>query len=314
MSASMHRGRLYRLERQNGNGTRARPSGAARAFAFDHGAPMRGAEGRPPPSRPRPPAPPPAPLPPSSDLPWDLPAEEPSTLSWPPTPSRAQSLALAMDRYLDDAAVEERTPPAPARRPQRPPELDDATIEAALGEMLSQARQAPARSIPFERPSPPRDVAPRPPGETPPAGTAPAEDPHGVFDRMGHSMRFANTFNLGRIDVAREFQAIEAGLDLDGIADAALGLASGARAPSHQLGDEELAAELSALLAAPVTPSPAPAKPPATPAPPSPAAAPTRTDAAAEPVQARAAPAAEELPPQQPSADTAPLTEESSHG
>jgi hypothetical protein len=98
------------------------------------------------------------------------------------------------------------------------------------------------------------------------------EHPHAVFDRMGRSVPHANTFNLGRIDIDRQFSDIETGLDLLEIERQQRvkisGLPAIAARPRHiDLRDDELAADLSAMgpqpLVAPAAdvrqfPSPAP--------------------------------------------------------
>ncbi len=215
-----------------------------------------------------------------SGLAWDLPTEEPSTLSWPspedvpaslalaPKPGRALSFTADMDRHLPTAPVpilEDIPILLPKDDSSKPDalypsggdggplaqasELNDDEINQALLEMLGQvASQEPLSMTAAERPQ--HSGAPNPPPQ-------PTEDAHSVFDRMGLAMRQPTTFNLGRINMDREFDAIEAGIDFDELTGSrqerrrARGVSSGLSAA--ELADDELAAELSALLATPAT-------------------------------------------------------------
>jgi len=149
----------------------------------------------------------------------------------------------------DDAYRRDAMPPGGDGGPlAQASELDDDEINQALIEMLGQV----ANEQPFSRKAaeqPPQPGAPNPP---PP----PAEDAHAVFDRMGLAMRQPTTFNLGRINRDREFDAIEAGIDFDELTGGGQGSrkapAAASVLPAGELADDELAAELSALMATPV--------------------------------------------------------------
>lgn len=210
-------------------------------------------------------------------LAWNLPAEEPSNLSWPPA-AEQMSFPRAMDSHLapqvnalpahalsllpkDERPIYEQLSRPPVV-PTTVPELDHAEVEAALGEILggvpfvASAQSAPDASI--ARGPPPADQSAAG-GPSSALSATPAEHPHSVFDRMGKSMSFANTFDLGRIDVDRQFSEIESGLDLAAIARIehtnALGLPAPAkrlRSPAN-LHDDELAADLSAMKARPIS-------------------------------------------------------------
>lgn len=115
-------------------------------------------------------------------------------------------------------------PPRQTAEP-RAASLDEEGFERAFAALMAEAQPGAA--------SPPR------PGPAPgaPAAALPDDDPHEIFNRMGRSMQFANTFNLGRIDIDRHFDALERSL--------ALGTAP-VREPSvFALSDEELADDIS---------------------------------------------------------------------
>jgi hypothetical protein len=71
---------------------------------------------------------------------------------------------------------------------------------------LPPASAEPARSV-----EPPPPVAQE--SSRRPAKIAPAEDPHGVFDRMAASLSYANTFDAGDVRLQRRFDEMNAVLD-----------------------------------------------------------------------------------------------------
>lgn len=104
----------------------------------------------------------------------------------------------------------------PAERDSKPPLListlaaDAEDFEADILSILAgQADQAPSPATP---PPPARAGAPGGPGSQDNAETA-GEDPHAIFDQMGHNMRYANTFDLGTVEIDRRFDAFEHELD-----------------------------------------------------------------------------------------------------
>jgi hypothetical protein len=76
----------------------------------------------------------------------------------------------------------------------------------------------------------------------PPPVTAPVEDAHDIFDQMGQNLQYANTFDLGAIDLGPRFDAFER--DLDREASAAPAKPVAALKPPAELDDLDVLADL----------------------------------------------------------------------
>jgi hypothetical protein len=141
--------------------------------------------------------------------------------------------------------------------------LDLNEIDDELAAIRDQAG-APAQAAP-EPPFPAAAaLSAQPPAPAPEPAAAPA-NPHDVFDRMGRSMRYANTFDLGAIDLGRRFDEF----DREMARDETRARAHSATPADHLEEDLATIRALSRMHSAaneaevtPATPSPAPPAPP----------------------------------------------------
>jgi hypothetical protein len=69
------------------------------------------------------------------------------------------------------------------------------------------------------------------------------EDGHAIFDQMGHNMRYANTFNLGAIELGQRFDAFERELDREGAIVEPVGAVMELRLPD-ELDDIDVLADI----------------------------------------------------------------------
>jgi hypothetical protein len=158
----------------------------------------------------RPSCPAPLPVPPQTRA-LTAPLER-QTAGRPPMPARPPLAATAAA-----AAGASKGSASPKGRRSRPPRLtksqQDSTeaferdLAALLGEAKAQAPEDAAWNATVGQAKP---TAPAPgPGAEPPP-TQPLPNPgHGIFDQMGSAMRYANSFDLGAVDLGSRFDAIE---------------------------------------------------------------------------------------------------------
>lgn len=114
----------------------------------------------------------------------------------PDPPAETQAAAPVLEGVVLPPERKEMQPQA------RAASLDDEAFERTFAALMSEAQQSAGP----QQAAPPAAAPPQPP---------PDDDPHEIFNRMGRSMQFANTFNLGRIDIDRHFDALERSLALE---------------------------------------------------------------------------------------------------
>jgi hypothetical protein len=151
-------------------------------------------------------------------------------------------------------AQQPKASPAVARRPElaqvreaatdllslQASDVDDfeADIRAILGTQAGKKGAEPT-------PAPAAPTAPAEPGD-PPGGERSESDGHAIFDRMGQSMRYANTFDLGSVELEDRFDSFERELDRAETKPAIPARVSALSLPS-QLDDLEVLSDLVAM-------------------------------------------------------------------
>jgi hypothetical protein len=180
---------------------------------------------------------------------WGLPAEEPSRLTWPPQSSNGDASRDAAGLSYVSRTWPASVSTAPQRDRGHDPrmELDEADVEAALGEVFGRPVEPTASALTADLDRKWEEARTASLGKPPAATVAepekPLESSHEVFERMGQSMAFANNFNLGRVAIDRHFDALEQGVDFEWSAPTPVT----ARAMSNEIDDLDLVAELSTL-------------------------------------------------------------------
>jgi hypothetical protein len=190
---------------------------------------------------------------------WDVPGTVAASATLPLNAAlehvrASRSVPLMADGHGDMAAImpSPRTRAARndtaglSRRPHGPTDLSDDDIEAELELLPSSLSAARARSAPNPVPQVPPGAQP---GDDPARDPGPpAPDPHGIFDRMGRSMRYANTFNLGTVDLDSHLRKVERAVIAEDKAVEARTVSSPAsnRRPD-EMDELELVSELAAL-------------------------------------------------------------------
>ena len=124
----------------------------------------------------------------------------------------------------------------PATSPAPRGGLDETVVDSDLKALLGRDLPEPAPMPSAPASSPATDDAGA--GH---ATAASVEDPHSVFDRMGRSLQYANTFNLGSIDLSERFSEFERELDRE---ERATPVSFSAIQRPSELDDTEIAVDL----------------------------------------------------------------------